>query len=56
MSMSSCEKCWDCPCSCGWGYRDWSEDELSAQIEMLQKVKERLRKANESGSLNANNE
>lgn len=21
MSMSDCEKCWDTPCSCGWGYR-----------------------------------
>lgn len=22
MSMSSCEKCWDNPCECGWEYRD----------------------------------
>lgn len=22
MSMSSCEKCWGCPCECGYEYRD----------------------------------
>ena len=25
MSLSDCEHCWDTPCVCGWGYRDWSE-------------------------------
>ena len=25
MSMSSCIKCWDNPCRCGWDYRNWSQ-------------------------------
>lgn len=33
MGMSDCEKCWETPCSCGWGYRDWARgrrEELAA--------------------------
>lgn len=26
MSLSSCAKCWDTPCTCGWGYRDYNRD------------------------------
>lgn len=24
MALSSCPKCWETPCVCGYGYRDWS--------------------------------
>lgn len=35
MSLSDCEKCWNTPCTCGWGYRDWSMErklELAAVL------------------------
>lgn len=35
MSMSDCEKCWNTPCTCGYEYRDWSIDQIEAQIKML---------------------
>ncbi len=38
MSMSDCIKCWDTPCTCGYGYRDWSVERLRQQIAMLQQV------------------
>lgn len=25
MSLYQCEKCWDCPCTCGWQYREHLE-------------------------------
>lgn len=36
MSMSDCEKCWETPCVCGYGYRDLSDyklTEIRAAIE-----------------------
>ena len=39
MAMSDCEKCWETPCSCGHGYRDWSAERLQSQIDMLNQVK-----------------
>lgn len=24
--LSDCEKCWETPCSCGWGYRNRSKE------------------------------
>jgi len=38
MAMSDCEKCWNTPCSCGYGYRDWTIGQLNSHIEMLQNV------------------
>jgi hypothetical protein len=35
MAMSDCAKCWDTPCQCGWGYRNWSansREELAARV------------------------
>lgn len=26
MAMSDCPKCWDTPCSCGWEYRNMTEE------------------------------
>lgn len=41
--MSDCPKCWDTPCSCGHGYREWSAAQLRAQIGMLQRVLDEVR-------------
>lgn len=38
MSMSDCVKCWDTPCTCGYGYEHWDEKKILDQIEMLKKV------------------
>lgn len=38
MSLSDCEKCWDTPCMCGYGYRGWTEAGLREHISMLQRV------------------
>lgn len=35
MSLSSCVKCWDNPCTCGWDYRNMSFDQLHNQIDTL---------------------
>lgn len=24
--LTDCEKCWDTPCSCGYGYRQWTKE------------------------------
>lgn len=31
MSLSDCSKCWDTPCTCGWGYRFM---DIAARIEL----------------------
>lgn len=38
MSLSDCEKCWETPCACGLGYRDWTPERLRAQLVMLEAV------------------
>ncbi len=38
MSLSSCEKCWDTPCTCGWEYRRWTDEDITAQRDMLQRI------------------
>ena len=38
MSLSDCIKCWDTPCTCGYGYTEWSEERLAEQIAMLERV------------------
>lgn len=43
MAMSDCEKCWETPCACGLGYREWTEAQLVAHIAMLQGVLVRKR-------------
>lgn len=27
MSMSDCIKCWNTPCTCGYSYKNWSQEE-----------------------------
>jgi len=44
MSMSDCENCWETPCVCGYGYRNWSVEGLEEQIAMLQKVLDERKK------------
>ena len=39
MTMSDCGRCWDTPCSCGWGYRNWNLKHLDKQIKTLQVVR-----------------
>ena len=47
MSMSDCPKCWDTPCTCGYGYRKWTEEALRDQIRMLSDVlKEKIESKN----------
>ena len=38
MMLSDCPDCWDTPCTCGSGYKDWSIQRLMEQIEMLKGV------------------
>lgn len=35
MSLSSCEKCWDNPCTCGHQYKHWTTKQIQEQINML---------------------
>jgi len=36
--MFNCSGCWDSPCTCGLGYKDWSDAKLKDQIRMLRRV------------------
>lgn len=38
MSLSDCPQCWNTPCTCGHDYKDWSEERILEQIEMLERV------------------
>jgi hypothetical protein len=38
MGLSDCRECWNTPCCCGWGYRNWSLKRLEEQINLLSKV------------------
>jgi hypothetical protein len=38
MSLSTCDKCWDDPCTCGWEYRRWTDEAIAAQRDMLQGI------------------
>jgi hypothetical protein len=45
MSLSSCEKCWDDPCTCGHEYKSWPLDKIEAQIRMLTGIADEKRNA-----------
>lgn len=36
--LSDCSKCWETPCECGHGYKDWSKVRLEKHIAMLRSV------------------
>lgn len=51
MALSDCSKCWDTPCRCGFGYKDYTKDymikfiksivshkELKEQVEIIKEV------------------
>ena len=38
MALSDCNKCWDTPCTCGEGYKDWPLAKIQDQIGMLTAV------------------
>lgn len=38
MSLADCIMCWNAVCTCGHDYKDWSEERLSEQIAMLERV------------------
>ena len=35
MSLSDCSECWDTPCTCGFEYKDYTDDEI---IEWLRDI------------------
>lgn len=35
MAMSDCIECWETPCACGHGYREWSDKRLASLIDVL---------------------
>ncbi len=35
MSLADCEKCWDTPCTCGWGFKDYPDEYLSKVITSM---------------------
>lgn len=35
MAFSDCVKCWETPCSCGWGFREYSEARLSKYLASI---------------------
>lgn len=32
MALSDCEKCWNTPCTCGWEYRNYTDDNFAKFI------------------------
>lgn len=38
MALSDCEKCWETPCACGHGYRNWTTARIQELIAVLEKV------------------
>lgn len=52
MSLSDCVKCWDTPCTCGWGYKNYSIEALEKRIKLFEKIikfKKQFPDANFSG-------
>ena len=41
LPLSNCPKCRDNPCTCGYVYETWTDDEIDKQIKMLSDVKRR---------------
>ncbi len=35
MGMSDCEKCWNTPCRCEWGYRNYTAEARGKLAELL---------------------
>jgi hypothetical protein len=35
MSLADCVKCWSNPCTCGYVYENWTNDEIYDEIVML---------------------
>lgn len=40
MALSDCEKCWDTPCTCGWEYRNYSDEAFAKFIADILSYKE----------------
>ena len=34
--MNDCSRCWECPCACGWDYRDKPVKELIEYADIFQ--------------------
>lgn len=52
MSLSDCEKCWDTPCTCGYEYRNYSEERIIDWIENILKYHDRGKILNQLMSKN----
>lgn len=50
MSLSDCPKCWDTPCTCGWGWESWTTERLTTMRGLLDGILQR-RAAGESRRL-----
>lgn len=40
MMLSDCVKCWETPCVCGHGYRDWSKERRLVLIKAIMEAGE----------------
>ena len=41
MALSDCEKCWDTPCTCGYGYTQMTDEQFCEFIKSLVKGREK---------------
>ena len=40
MAMSDCDNCWDTPCTCGFDYISWTDNNINDLIKVLKIVRD----------------